>query len=206
MWEPFQSDGVRGFLHRPERANGDALILTHGAGSNADAPLLVRVADAFSAAGFLVLRYDLPFRQQRPKGPPNPHHAAQDREGIERAAEALRALAPGRIFAGGHSYGGRQTAMWAAERRGIAAALLLLSYPLHPPAKPDQKRTNFFPELRTPALFAHGSEDPFGTIEELREALALIPAPTDLMPVEGAGHDLKRAVPAEILARFCMLS
>src|ERR1039458_4222025 len=128
MWASFQSDGVRGILHRPDNANGDALILTHGAGSNANAPLLVRVAAAFADAGYLALRYDLPFRQQRPKGPPNPRHAAQDREGIERAAEALRGLARGRIFAGGHSYGGRQTAMWAAKRPGLADGLLLLSY------------------------------------------------------------------------------
>ena len=207
MWEPFQSDGVRGFLHRPDRANGDALILTHGAGSNAQAPLLVRVAETFAdAGGFLVLRYDLPFRQQRSKGPPNPRHAAQDREGIEGAAEVLRGLTPGRIFAGGHSYGGRQTAMWAAERPGIASALLLLSYPLHPPGQPDRKRTNFFPELRTRALFVHGDQDPFGTLEEMREALALIPALTDLLPVEGAGHYLKRVVVADILARFDALT
>jgi predicted alpha/beta-hydrolase family hydrolase len=206
MWESFQSSGVRGFLHQPGHANGEGLILTHGAGSNALAPLLMRVATTFADAGFVVLRYDLPFRQQRPKGPPTPRQAAQDRAGIERAAEALRPLAPGRTFAGGHSYGGRQTAMWAAERTGLAAALLLLSYPLHPPGKPDQKRTNFFPELRTPALFVHGSEDPFGSPGELREALALIPAPTDLLLVEGTGHDLKRAETAGILDRFRTLA
>ena len=208
MWAPFQSDGVRGVLHQPDDANGDAFILTHGAGSNANAPLLVGVAAAFADAGFLVLRYDLPFRQQHPHGPPNPRHAAQDREGIGRAAEAIRGLAHGRIFAGGHSYGGRQTAMWAAERPGLADGLLLLSYPLHPPGKPDQKRTNFFPELRTRTLFVHGTKDPFGSVEELREALAPIPAYTDLLPVEGAGHDLKRAanLTAEILARLLALA
>lgn len=206
MWESFQSNGVRGFLHQPASANGDALVLTHGAGSDANAPLLARVAAVFADAGYLALRYDLPFRQQRPNGPPNPRQAPQDREGIERAADALRGLARGRIFAGGHSYGGRQTAMWAAEQPGRAHALLLLSYPLHPPGKPDQPRTNFFPELRTPALFVHGTQDPFGAIEELREAVSLIPAPTDLLPVEGAGHDLQRAVAAEILARFHALA
>jgi hypothetical protein len=206
MGAPFQSDGVRGVLHQPDKANGDALILTHGAGSNANAPLLVSVATAFADAGYLALRYDLPFRQQRAKGPPNPRHAAQDREGIERAFQALRSLAPRRIFAGGHSYGGRQTAMWAAERPDLAGGLLLLSYPLHPPGKPDQKRTNFFPELRTRALFVHGTEDPFGSVEELRQAMASIPALTDLLAIEGAGHDLKRARTADILARFHALA
>jgi hypothetical protein len=103
----------------------------------------------------------------------------------------------------GHPYSGRQTAMLAAERIGLVAGLLLLSYPLHPPLQPDRKRTAFFPELRTPALFVHGTADPFGSLAELREAMAAIPAPTGLLPVEGAGHDLKRGLdlPA-ILARF----
>ena len=106
---------------------------------------------------------------------------------------ALSEFATGRTFAGGHSYGGRQTAMAAAGRPPLAAALLLLSYPLHPPQKPQQKRTSYFPQLQTPALFVHGTADPFGTPEELREAIAQIPARTDLLLVEGAGHDLKRA-------------
>jgi predicted alpha/beta-hydrolase family hydrolase len=203
MEAAFESDGVCGTLHQPDNPSGDALILTHGAGSNAQAPLLASVARAFADAGCLVLRYDLPFRRQRPKGPPFPAHAARDREGIARAAEAVRRLAPGRVFAGGHSYGGRQTAMLAAERQGLLAGLLLLSYPLHPPSQPLRMRTAFFPELRTPALFVQGTADPFAALEELREAMTTIPAPTGLLPVEGAGHDLKRGLdlPA-ILERF----
>jgi len=202
MLEPFESAGMRGVLHRPASSNGDAFALTHGAGSNANAPLLVRMAAALAEAGYLVLRYDLPFRMARAKGPPFPAAAARDREGIAAAANALRNLAGGRVFAGGHSYGGRQTAMAAAERSGLADALLLLSYPLHPPRKPEQLRTSFFPELRTPALFVHGTADPFATIEELRAAIAAAPARTDLLAVEGAGHELGGAAPAEVLERF----
>jgi hypothetical protein len=195
----FESDRVRGVLHTPDQPSGDALALTHGASSNCNAPLLQTLARALADAGYLTLRYDLPFRQKRPKGPPYPAAAAGDREGIAQAVASLRGLAPGRIFAGGHSYGGRQTAMAAAEQPGLADALLLLSYPLHPPGRPQQKRTAFFPELRTPALFIHGTSDGFGTVEELREALALIPARTDLLAVEGAGHDLRR--PADLSGR-----
>src|SRR5579871_1722693 len=143
MEEPFDTNGVRGILHRPDRANGQSVALTHGAGSNCKAPLLSRLARAFEDEGYLVLRYDLPFRQQRPKGPPFPAQAGRDREGIAHAAEALRGLARGRVFLAGHSYGGRQSAMLAAERPEIAAALLLLSYPLHPPNKPEKPRTAF---------------------------------------------------------------
>jgi predicted alpha/beta-hydrolase family hydrolase len=166
--------------------------------------LLVALSRALGDAGYTVLRYDLPFRQLRPKGPPFPAGAARDREGVAAAIAALRSLVPGKVFAGGQSYGGRQTTMAAAESEGLADALLLLSYPLHAPGKPAQPRTSHFSDLRTRALFIHGTNDPFGSIDELREALTLIPAPTDLLPVEGAGHDLKRAagLSADILTRF----
>jgi hypothetical protein len=140
-----------------------------------------------------VLRYDLPFRRQRSHVPPNPAGAARDREGVARAVETLRAQVPGPVIAGGHSYGGRQTAMKAAENPRLADALLLLSYPLHPPHHPEKARTAFFPDWRTPALFVHGSRDPFGTLDEMRQALAQIRARVELLPVEGAGHDLKSA-------------
>lgn len=168
------------------------------------ARLLARMAEALEGAGYMVLRYDLPFRCQRPKGPPFPAQAARDREGVIRAVETLRKLTKGRVFAAGHSYGGRQSAMAAAEHAGMVGALMLFSYPLHPPGKPEQKRTAFFGELRLPILFVHGTADPFGSIEELRDAMTLIPAATDLLPVEGAGHDLKRApdLSSDMLARF----
>ena len=191
--ETFAGGGLRGVLHHPRHPNGGALALTHGAGSNCHAPLLVRLARAFAEAGLLVLRYDLPFRQRRAQGPPVPAAAARDREGVERAVEMLRSRVPGRVVAGGHSYGGRQTAMAAAANPQMADALLLLSYPLHPPNQPEKPRTAFFPDWRTPALFVHGSHDPFGTLEEMRHALPQIPARVELMPVEGAGHDLQCA-------------
>jgi predicted alpha/beta-hydrolase family hydrolase len=191
-------------LHQPDNPNGDAIVLTHGAGSNCNAPLLVRLANAFAEAGYLTLRYDLPFRVERSAGPPSPAGAARDRQGILEAVDSVRPLATGRIIAGGHSYGGRQTAMTAAEKPGVVDAILLLSYPLHPPGKPDQKRTAFFPELRTPALFVHGDNDPFGSVDDLREAVTLIPAPTDLFIIGGAAHDLKKAgaLGSEILTRI----
>ena len=204
MEDVFDADEVRGVLHTPERPTGDGLALTHGAGSNANAPLLVSLSRAFCDAGLVVLRYDLPFRVARPSGPPFPAAAARDREGVARAVGALRQKVKGHVFAGGHSYGGRQTAMIAAERPGLADGLLLLSYPLHPPKKPDQPRTGFFPDWRTPALFVHGTRDPFGTLEELRAAMKLIPARVDLLAVEGGGHDLRPAarMAGEILARM----
>ena len=191
--EPLETAGVAGIVHRPEAANGHVLLLTHGAGSDCRAPLLVRLAGAFESSGYVVLRYNLPYRRERPKGPPFPTGASRDRAGIEEAVKVGRQFGSGRLFLSGHSYGGRQSAMLAAANPKIANALLLLSYPLHPPREPENKRVAFFPELRIPALFVHGTKDPFASVEELREAMALIPAKTDLLVVEGAAHDLSRA-------------
>lgn len=181
---------VRGYLHRPSESTGNALILAHGAGSNAQAPLLIALADAFAAAGFTALRCDLPYRQTRRFGPPGPGDAARDRNGLRNAVAAVRKMATGRIFLGGHSYGGRQATMLCAEEPGLVEGLLLLSYPLHPPRKPQQLRTQHLPKLQTPCLFVEGTRDPFGSIEEMEAAVALIPVRTQLMKVEGAGHDL----------------
>ncbi len=117
MEERYDSSDVQGVLHRPADPNQHGLVLSHGAGSSHNAPLLI----------------------------------------------------------------------------ALARSLLLLSYPLHPPNKPEQLRTSFFADLRTPALFVQGTRDPFGTVEELRSHLGLIPAATEVIAVEGAAHDLKRA-------------
>lgn len=181
---------VRGYLHTPEAPNGNGLVLTHGAGSNAQAPLLVALAEIFAANGFTVLRCDLPYRQTRSFGPPSPGGAATDRAGLKNAVAAMRKMVAREVYLGGHSYGGRQASMLCAEQPDVVPGLLLLSYPLHPPRKPEQQRTQHLPDLRTPTLFVHGTRDPFGTIVELEQALKMIPARTKLVPIEGAGHDL----------------
>src|ERR1700704_2027585 len=109
----FAEAGVRGFLHRPESGAERGLVLTHGAGGNCRAPLLVAAAEAFSAAGLAVLRCDLPFRQRWPHGPPSPSGAAADRTGLREAAVAMRGIVPGGVSLGGQSYGGRQATMLA---------------------------------------------------------------------------------------------
>jgi uncharacterized protein len=199
---------VRGFLHSPANPNGDALILTHGAGSDCTSPLLVAISETFAGHGYVVLRCDLPFRQERRTGPPFPGNAERDRAGLRNAIAVLRKTVTGRIFLGGHSYGGRQATMLCASEPGVVSGLLLLSYPLHPPRKPEQLRIQHLPNVRTSSLFVHGTRDPFGTVEEMTKALQLIRAKTELMKVEGAGHDLgfkkrteQKELPGKIVLR-----
>ncbi len=209
---PFSEDSlqpaVRGFLHSPAMANGNAIVLTHGAGADCNASLLVAVSEAFVAQGYLVLRCDLPFRQER-RGPPHPGIAARDRAGLRNAVSVLRSRVAGQVFLGGHSYGGRQATMLCADEPELVSGLLLLSYPLHPVRKPEQLRIQHLPKLRTPSLFVHGTRDPLGSIEEMIGALQQVPARKELLEVEGSGHDLgfkgktrAEQLPARILDAF----
>jgi uncharacterized protein len=102
----------------------------------------------------------------------------------------MRELTSSRVFLGGHSYGGRQASILCAAEPGLVDSLLLLSYPLHPPQRPTELRTGHLPDLKTPALFVQGTRDGFGSIDEMTQALKLIPARTELLPITGAGHEL----------------
>ena len=181
---------IHGYLHTPAAGAEAIVVLTHGAGANCQSKLLVGMAEALAAIGFIVLRFDLPFRRARPYGPPFPATAARDRDGLRRAAMIMRKQTKGRVVLGGHSYGGRQASILAADDPQVADGLLLLSYPLHPPRKPEQLRTAHFPKLTTPAFFVHGTRDPFGSSSEMEAALKLIPGRHAMMEIEGAGHEL----------------
>jgi predicted alpha/beta-hydrolase family hydrolase len=181
---------VRGFMHVPAAGNGAGLVMTHGAGGNCESKSLLSLAHAFAEAGYMVLRCNLPFRQQRPFGPPSPGNAERDREGLRRAVEVMRQHVSGPIYLGGHSYGGRQASMLVADDPDLVSGLLLMSYPLHPPGRAAQLRTAHWPGLTTPTLFVHGARDPFGSLSEFQSAMTLLPGPHKLVEVEGAGHEL----------------
>jgi uncharacterized protein len=198
---------IRGFLHAPSAPSGNAIVLTHGAGANCQSKLLIEMSNTLAAAGFTVLRFDLPFRSDRPLGPPSPGGAARDRDGLRRAVALMKEREHGPIFLGGHSYGGRQATILISEDCQLVDGLLLLSYPLHPPRKPAQLRTSHFPKLNKPAFFVHGTRDPFGTIPEMKSALEMIPAAHILFEVDGAGHDLLTMkalgeLPARVVSEF----
>lgn len=194
----------RSYLHW-KNAMQPKLLLTHGAGSNREAPLLVALDAEFTSLGFSVERIDLAFRRNH-TGPPRPADSANDRADLALHLERLRALGEGPLYLGGHSYGGRQGSMLLAENPTLADGLLLLAYPLHPPGKPAQLRTAHFPTLRTPVLFASGGKDEFGTEEELRLAMEAIPAARkELLVFPKLRHDLgggRKGVATEIAAAF----
>jgi len=164
-------------------------VLTHGAGGSRESALLQRLCDEWARRGWLAVRYNLPYRRRRPKGPPS-GSGTEDRAGIVEAIAVCRGLADGPLIAGGHSYGGRQTSMVVAENAYPVDVLTLFSYPVHPPGKPERPRTEHLPDITVPTVFTHGTSDPFGTLDEVRAAAALIPAPTEIVEITGARHDL----------------
>ena len=181
-------EDIAGIAHEPDGTPTGVVLLTHGAGGNRDAPLIIRICDEWARHGWLAIRYNLPYRRRRPKGPPS-NSAASDQQGIVEAIELAHTLTDGPVIAGGHSYGARMTSMVAAQGADLAA-LTLFSYPLHPPGKPERARTEHLGQIKVPTVFTHGTADPFGSIDELTAAAQLIPAPTELIEITGARHDL----------------
>jgi predicted alpha/beta-hydrolase family hydrolase len=205
-------EDIAGIAHAPDGDPLGVVVLTHGAGGSRESPLLVRICDEWARRGYLAVRYNLPYRRRRPKGPPSGSQAA-DRDGIVEAVALARTLCDGPVIAGGHSYGGRQTSMVVGEagderlreehRAGgpTLDVLTLFSYPLHPPGKPERARTEHLPGITVPTVFTHGTADPIGSIAELRDAVTLIPAATEIVEVTGARHDLgSRSLDVPVLA------
>lgn len=168
-----------------------ALLLTPGAGADRDQAALVAIDEAATADGLVVERMDFPYRRAGRRAPDRaPVLVAAVVEGA--AALAKRARVPaGRVFLGGRSMGGRMCSMAVAD--GLpAAGLVLVSYPLHPPGRPDRLRVEHFPDLRVPCLFVSGTRDAFGTPAELEAATAAIPAPVTHVWLDGGDHGLRR--------------
>lgn len=181
-------DAIAGIAHPPATDPAGTVLLTHGAGGSREAPLLIRLCDEWARRGWLAVRYNLPYRRRRPKGPPS-GSATNDQAGVAEAIAMARELGPGPVLAGGHSYGGRMTSMVVADGAAVDV-LTLFSYPLHPPGKPERARTEHLPAIAVPTVFTHGTADPFGSLDELRAAAALLPGYTEIVEVTGARHDL----------------
>lgn len=173
----------------PKKQPDRALLLTPGASAGRDQPALVAVERALEPVP--VERMDFPYRKAGKKSPDKPEKLiAAVNEGA--AALAKRTgLPPDRLLLGGRSMGGRMCSLAVAE--GLPAlALVLISYPLHPPGKPDRMRTEHFPQLDLPCLFVSGTRDAFAAVDELETATEAIPGDVTHRWIEGGDHGLRR--------------
>jgi uncharacterized protein len=174
---------------RSRRTKLDGVLLTPGAGSGRDHHTLVALEKALVPRP--VARVDFPYRRAGRRAP--------DRQPVlvqcvrdEAAAFALEhGLKPRNIVLGGRSMGGRMCSIAVAEGTP-AAGLVLISYPLHPPGKPDTLRTEHFPAIAVPCLFVSGDRDPFGTPDEVELATRAIAGPVTHVWIAGGRHDLGR--------------
>lgn len=114
-----------------------------------------------------------------------------------RAEDALPAFhlvvpAVADVAVGGHSYGGRVASLAAAEPDAPYAALILFSYPLHPPGSPERTdaRIAHWPAIRCPVLLLSGESDPFARIDLLRAAVPRL-ARAELVTYPSLGHTLE---------------
>ena len=178
------------------------MALWPGAGSASDHPGLVAIEDG--VAPLPVARLDFPYRREGRRAPDRaPKLMASIRDEVATLCERWETTSE-HLVLGGRSMGGRMCSMVAAGADDLdplpVAGLVLMSYPLHPPGKPEQLRTEHLVDLRVPVLFVSGDHDTFGTPDELAAAQALIPGPVTSVTLAGKGHDLKRADPDVVAA------
>jgi predicted alpha/beta-hydrolase family hydrolase len=170
----------------PRRRSRLGVLLAPGAGADRDQATLVALDDALTAVGAVVVRMDFPYRRAGRKAPDRPPVLL---DAVRTEADALAARCD-RVVLGGRSMGGRMCSMAVAD--GLAAAgLLLVSYPLHPPGRPDKLRTEHFPSLNVPCLFISGTRDAFGSPAEMEAATKAVPGPVIHQWVEGKDHALR---------------
>ena len=172
------------------------LLLAHGAGGGAGHRTLAALDDGLDVP---VRRMEFPYRREGRRFPDRaPKLIASVVEEAEAFADDLGDTT-GRLVLGGRSMGGRICSMAVAE--GLpAAGLVLLSYPLHPPGKPDKLRVEHFGRIDVPVLFVGGDRDPFGTPDEFEHHVAAIPGAVTVRWLEGQRHDPKPSADAEIVA------
>jgi predicted alpha/beta-hydrolase family hydrolase len=171
------------------RPTPGAVLLAPGSGADRDHRLLVAIEAG--VAPLPCVRMDFPNRKA---GKRAPDRAPVAIAAVVEEAEALvadRHMRANRLVLGGRSFGGRMCSMAVAE--GLpAAGLVLISYPLHPPGKPDRLRVEHFAQIDVPVLFVSGERDPFGTPDEFAQHVGAIAGPVTQVWVPG-GHDPKRS-------------
>lgn len=178
------------------------LILTPGAGARRDQPGLVAIDQAVTKVGMVVERVEFPGQAAGKRRPDPPAVCIQTiRTATSELADRL-GVPTSRVAVGGRSMGGRMCSMAAAEGLEVAA-LVLVSYPLHPPGRPDRLRTAHFPDLHLPCLFVSGRRDAFGVPAELQHEVEAVPGPVTLVFVDG-DHSLRKRNPevADIVASW----
>jgi len=175
---------VAAVWHQPARGR-TYLVVGHGAGGSMYTPELVTFSEAMAARGIGAVRFNFPYAEARRRTPDRPGVL----EACYRAVAGQVGQAADRLLLGGRSMGGRIASHLVAAGFA-AAALVFLSYPLHPPGQPDRLRDKHLYGITIPMLFLQGTRDAFAQPALLQRTLAKLPTAT-LHPVENADHGLR---------------
>ena len=167
------------------------VVLFPGAGSSRDHAALIAIENELSPLP--VLRVDFPYRKAGKKFPDKAPVLVQCVKDEVRAFAKEIGCDTAELVIGGRSMGGRMCTMASSDFEDalLVAGVVCIGYPLHPPKKPEQLRTEHLPRLVAKALFISGTRDEFGTPEELTGAFALLPTPPAVQFIEGGRHELK---------------
>ena len=168
--------------------NGDTstvFVCAHGAGGNMADRAMVTVTRALGSRGLSTVRFNFLYKEKRSSRPDAMPKLKETTAAV--VARARAELNPKTLIIGGRSMGGRAASMLAADGFDCSG-LLLLAYPLHPPGRLDQLRDAHLPSIRVPVLCANGTRDPFCTPELMKGVLERVPAPWQMLWLEGADH------------------
>ena len=170
---------------------GAALILAHGAGAGQRSAFMIGAAHALAQRGVLTATFDFPYIAQRRKVPDKGPVLEDAWRAAVTEASARPEFRSLPLFIGGKSMGGRIASQAAAAGLPQVSGLVYLGYPLHPPGKPDQRRDRHLPAITVPMLFVQGSNDAFGTADEIRELIPRLNRSTVLHEITGGDHSFK---------------
>ena len=166
------------------------IILFHGAGGNREHPVFLEIE---RLSKIPVLRYNFAYRQASAKRPP-PRIEKIVKEISQVSIDFAEAngIPQSSLVLGGRSFGGRAASMAIAE--GLPSrALVLLSYPLHPPGKVESLRVSHLHRIRRPTIFISGDKDPFGSPDLLEQYTRKIPSEVRFHILERQDHDPKES-------------
>lgn len=178
---------------RVYEAAGDALawlVLAPGAGAGHDHRFMVTFGRGLASRGLHLVTFNFPYIEASRRVPDSNATLEACWVAVLHAV-GNRAGTGAKLFAGGKSMGGRIASQVAARDASNLRGLVFLGYPLHPPGRPDERRTAHWPAIRVPALFIQGSRDPFAAPDELRADLPRYGGDTRLLIVDGGNHSLE---------------
>ena len=171
-------------------AGGNAVALAHGAGTSMHGPFLSAMHLGLAELGLLSVKFNFPYTEQGRKAPDRMPRLEAAWRAVLAALRGDPELAPGRLFLGGKSMGGRVASHLVAA--GAACdGLLLLGYPLHPAGKPERLRDGHLADIDCPMLFIEGTRDPLCRLGLLRPVLARLGGRARLHLIEGGDHSFR---------------